>query len=321
MDYAESLRAELTKAHAVFQAVLMDIPNYSTLNTLLFFEGDDDPSFYFPHIRAQDNSKDYITFICNGRIEVLKTLELIESDGRAYKRSLFFIDKDHNDIIGVNKLNARLYQTKYYSIENYLVCLNIVNSYWVETLHLQTLDTRKAELIDCFNQTYNSFNKKMTTLMALVLLGRGCCSSIPARKLNLNNANLDLIFDVDFEKKTCKYLTGAGKHFADSTNVTDYGSATKLADIKAIIAKHLMERVSKEYIRGKYELWFFVKYLQFITKKLSSKAEAKVSKLKRATPKISISHETAIENLGSKVNCPEDLKIFLHTMLTKIEPT
>lgn len=318
MDYAESLRIERTRAHAVFHTVIMELSNYSSLTTLLFFEGEDDPAFYFPHIRAQNNSREYISFICNGRGEVIKTLELIDEDGRAYSHSLFFIDKDHNDFIGLSKSNARLFQTTFYSIENYLVSSDIINSYWVEVLHLDTLDKRKIKFIDYFNLTYKSFNKRMLTLMALVLIGRGYASK-PARKLNLNNANFDLIFNINFESGMCKYATGAGRQFAVATNVVDYSVIPKdynKTTIKKIIINDLRSQECKKYIRGKYELWFFVRFLNFMTHKLSSKSESKLSGLKRATPKINFSKDAAVEYLAPRIACPKDLSSFLQNMLS-----
>lgn len=318
MDYAESLRIERTRAHAVFHTVIMELSNYSSLSTLLFFEGDDDPSFYLPHIRAQNNSREYISFICNGRGEVIKTLELIDNDGRAYSHSLFFIDKDHNDLVGLNKSNVRLFQTTFYSIENYLVSTDIINSYWVEALHLDTLDKRKIAFIDYFNLTLKSFNKRMLTLMALTLIGRGY-STKPARKLNLNNANFDLIFNINFERGICKYVAGAGKQFAVATNVVDYLADPKehnKSSIKEIVFNDLRRKDCKEYIRGKYELWFFVKFLHFMTQKLSSKSEASLSGLKRATPKIILSKDAAVEYLAPRIACPNDLNSFLKNMLS-----
>lgn len=317
MDYAESLRVERTKSHAIFHSVIMELPKYDDATMLLFFEGEDDPSFYCPHIRAINNSKQYLTLICYGRHEVIKLLDLIDQDGRAILKSLFFIDKDHNEFIGVNKSHPRLFQTKYYSIENYLVCIDSINAYWAEYLHLSSLDSRKEQLVRQFENTYKSFEKRMLTLMALTLIGRGFTSR-PARKLNLNNANLDLIFSMDFEKEECKYLKGAGKHFAISTNVVNYHESPTILNkktIETILKNTFLGIETKEIIRGKYELWFLVKYLQFITRKLSSKAEAKATGLQRSTPKSSITQETAVEQLGSRIKTPEDLRVFLTQLL------
>lgn len=317
MDYAESLRVERTKSHAIFHSVIMELPKYDDATMLLFFEGEDDPSFYCPHIRAINNAKQYLILICYGRLEVIKTLELIDQDGRAILKSLFFIDKDHNEFVGVQKSHPRLFQTKYYSIENYLVCKDSINAYWAEYLHLSSLDSRKEGLVKRFENTYKSFEKRMLTLMALTLIGRGFTSR-PARKLNLNNANLDLIFHIDFDKEQCKYLNSAGKHFAISTNVVNYNETPKIFNKNAIetILKNTFPGIEpKEIIRGKYELWFLVKYLQFIAKKLSSKVEAKATGLQRATPKSNITQETAIEQLGARIRIPEDLRVFLSRLL------
>ena len=86
--------------------------------------------------------------------------------------------------------------------------------------------------------------------------------------------------------------------------------------IKKII-NDLRGKDCKEYIRGKYELWFFVKFLNFMTQKLASKEEPKLSGLKRATPKINITKDIAVEHLAPRLACPKDLSVFLQNMLSK----
>lgn len=315
MDYAQFLREERTRAHSIFHSVVLELEDIDHSIVLAFFEGDDDPSFYLPHLRARCGNSQCKTYICNGREEVLGVLRLLEADGRAISRSLFFIDKDHNDFLASVECHRQLFQTEFYSIENYLVSLELFSIYWVEILHLDATDGREKNYLDQFHKAYARFAKRMQTLMAIVLLGRGI-DGYPPRKLNLKNVNLDLIFEIDFENAICRYKLGAGRHFAVASNSIEYiepgAFFNRRKKIKAIIDTYFKGKNTKEFIRGKYELWFFVKFIQRISAKLSSREEARLTGFKRATPKIKISYDTAVEVLAPRVPCPDRLLTFLN---------
>jgi hypothetical protein len=231
-------------------------------------------------------------------------------DGRALRQSLFFVDKDHTDIMGLApSAEPQVFQTSHYSIENYLVSEETFSGYWSEILHLDTHDERKAAHWARFQNAYEEFVPRLCTLMALVLIGRGI-DERPPRKLNLNNARLELVFDLNFESGRCAYRPGAGQHFVVATNAVEYPSQQVTA-LKSIILRHLGHRPPKTFIRGKYELWFFVKFLQATAQMLSSRRLAKESGLRRATPKVALTQEAAVELLAGRASCPADLQQFL----------
>lgn len=310
-DYAETLRKERSKAHAVFHSAILALPKSSPSDIFLFFEGEDDPAFYHPHVRNYLHENSHSSFICYGRSDVLKVFELIKSDARAVSRSLFFIDKDHTDLLGTPPpKETTIFQTTYYSIENYLVSEEVFLGYWSEILHLDTTDERLSLYLDQFRRTYSAFEKRMLTLMALVLHARGIDGS-SARKLNLNNLKLEQVFQIDFCRGTCRYRLGAGRTFARSTSTKEGSISVQSSEIRYVARKHLYGRTAKEFIRGKYELWFFVKFLQRVTQELSYREANRIPGFRRATPKIAITVENATEILSPRLKCPPDLIDFL----------
>lgn len=82
MDYAEQLRREIRDAHAVFHQFVLALSVAEATTFFFFFEGDEDPAFYMPHIASRIGPRKYHTFICYGRSEVIKVNELVERDGR-----------------------------------------------------------------------------------------------------------------------------------------------------------------------------------------------------------------------------------------------
>jgi hypothetical protein len=142
MDYAKALIEEASGAHAVFHEFVLTLPMHPGDAIFLFFEGEDDPTFYLPHLSLNITGRDFLSFICFGRSEVLKVEELIRADGRATARCAYFVDKDHTEFThpGAPGLSEYIFQTQHYSVENYLVCPELLNRYWVEKLHLNSTD-------------------------------------------------------------------------------------------------------------------------------------------------------------------------------------
>lgn len=308
MDYAAQLQAEVQGAHAVFHEFAMLLARAKDTAHFFFFEGEEDPSFYMSFAHPRLNGRDAHVFICSGRTEVIKALELVERDGRAISRSMFFVDKDHTDYCKVAEVaNNALFQTVPYSIENYIVCFSVLRRYWVERLHLSDNDKRWEEISEDFDLLHRKFFSKARILMAAVLLGRGIDGHRPI-KLNLNNVQLDRVFKFDYQKRYCGYVKNAAGYFIASTDLRN-ASLSSLA-VRQICRKYLVKSDPKKFIRGKFELWFFWKFLVEITKQLSDREEAKKNKLRRATPRSQLTLSGCFELLAPLVHCPPELEAF-----------
>lgn len=316
MDYAETLRREIRESHAVFHEFALTISKAGSTDVFLFFEGDEDPSFYMPHIVPRLSGRQHFSFICYGKSEVLKVNNLVERDGRASRRALFFVDKDHTDIIEAapTKISSSVFQTTHYSIENYLTDEAVFRRFWVERLHLSDTDLRYPAYLELLRRMGAAFEKRGRTLMALVLIGRGI-DGLPASKLNLNNVQLDRVLHVNAEAGVCRYKLGALQHFLAASNINAASRVVKTTVVRRVIQRHLLSRAPKSYLRGKYELWFFWKVLTQFSRQLSDRDTARRTGAKRATPTIPMSLEGAVESLAPLIPCPSDLTTFLSTAL------
>lgn len=309
-DYAEKLRQARTKPHAVFHKFVLLLGQAGGEKFFLFFEGNDDGAFYMPYVRESIRERELVPMVCEGRTEVLKACSLVDVDGRGTTCTLFFIDKDHSDYLGEKRPHhARVFETAYYAIENYLVCEEAITAFWTEILHLEWADERKEHFLELFRTIYPIFCRRMRLLMALVLVGRGAVPSFSARKLNLNNANLENLFEIDFDSGKCKLRRDAGIRFCIATNILQKGDVNIWHQLRSAFRDCLDGEQPKKYIRGKYELWFFAKFLQHMVKKLSAKDVSRAAK--RATPNVTITSGNAVSLLSSKVRCPAELRAIL----------
>lgn len=315
MNYVDVLRAEARGAHAVFhQFALARSANATAL--FFFFEGEEDPTFYMPHIVARLSGRQYHVLICYGRAEVLKAHSLVERDGRGTRQTMFFIDKDHTDLLieATEALPSSIFQTDLYSIENYLACEDVFRRFWVERLHLSDLDPRYSTCLHSLQRVISIFENRCRVLMALVLLGRGV-DGAPPIKLNLNNVQLDKMFALAADRGQCRYKQGALTHFLAATDLGSHLPKHCGRRVKAVVRTRLRGRAPKTYVRGKYYLWAFAKVLAFFTRQLSDREAARRTGSPRATPTAPFSTDVAIDALAPLAPCPPTLATYLDRAL------
>ncbi|MFY3679796.1 DUF4435 domain-containing protein [Achromobacter xylosoxidans] len=315
MNYKEILADATGNGHVAFHEYAINLNKENSDTVFLFFEGEEDPSFYMQHIQPRLKNRAARIFICYGRSEVLTAHRLIQRDGRAPGRTLFFVDKDHNDIMGVEDTAGlrSIYQTQSYSIENYLVSEELFRRFWTHRLHLSEYDSRLPTYISRLNKVLTTFRRRGILITSLILCGRGIDGRAPV-KLNLNNVQLDRIFKLNWNRDQCLFQLGAGKHLTQSTNLR-WASNTSPRHLINVARRHLKTRPPISYLRGKYELWIFWKVLRQFSAELSAKEQARSSGKKRATPSQDLPWAVAVESLSALSPCPEDLNEFLNIQL------
>lgn len=313
MDYAEQLRIEAGGAHAKFHEYVLLVAGLPADFIFLFFEGEDDPMFYNNFVLARLAGRGYREFVCFGRSEVLKVHEMVARDGRANGRAIFFIDKDHTDIVGpfLDPLPS-VYQTDTYSFENYLVTAEVLRRFWVERLRLSIADPRFGSWMKKFELLHTKYMTRCRLLMAIVLFGRGI-EGEPV-KLNLNNANLKNIFRIVSAdgNESVRWKVGAKQKFMSSVNLGSKEIGNSV--IKNLCRNHLSAD-PKTYVRGKYEVWFFVKFLQEMSRAVSDKALCAASGTRKAKPVETVSESNFIGLVAPLAPCPASLTLFLDEVL------
>lgn len=314
MDYAERLRESAKGGHAQFHQFVLILSKVSPDFLFFFFEGEDDPAFYNNFLVARAGEKESQGFVCGGKQEVLKAHELVARDGRAGGRAFFFIDKDHSDIVDPAFVPPpSVFQTDTYSFENYMVSEVVFGRYWVERLRLPITDGRYEQWMEKFRVAHRGYMRRCKTLMAIVLIGRGVCGDPPA-KLNLNNANLGNVFRIETSATSfsIRWKLGGVAQFVTATNLN--GANISVAKLKVIERRHLRGD-AKRYVRGKYEAWFFVKFVQEMSRVLSDRATCAASGDQRAKPVESINENNSVALVAPLTPCPSALKNFLDEVL------
>jgi hypothetical protein len=197
--------------------------------------------------------------------------------------------------------------TNYYSIENYLVNVDTVEIVWTDIYKLPQNDPRLAQVLQQFQLGHKRFIQLIGPMMAWGIAQKkqepklALAEKRSEKGLNLNNANLKKVFELDSDLKPFKKSSG----FENLKKATAFNHQLNFASFKNELNK-IKGLEPKKYIRGKFELWYLISFLIELSKILTTKNQPK-----RAVIKVQLTYENAIEILGGKVPYPKLLNDFL----------
>jgi len=304
MSFVDVLRTARTSAATVYQQFLIDNPKWFN-HVFAFLEGHDDPSFYFrPLTEYLPNPKTLHFYKCGNKREVYATYEKISRRGDVQNITLFFVDKDLSDILMETYPESQnIYVTDYYSIENYVVEEYIVSASIIETFHLQynSVNLDPNSLVSIFLRERVKFYEIMRPLMAWIIYCRR-----NGYQPQLDNIDLNRIFtwSNNVEIFQSPNMVNLYQHLEECCQIeigtTDDNSVS-------LIEKEISLLEAKTYIRGKFELWFLVKFLDKLILALGRTEKLKV--------RTRISETTALSILGPRARVPLSLYNFIERNL------
>jgi hypothetical protein len=266
MTFVDELRKNRTTSSTAF-IVFLQKQRPDTLH--MFVEGPDDSSFYRQFVfDYYEDIKNIYIHPCGGKNQVYLTRQKIMSrDNQPNWASsmilLYFVDKDISDILEQTYPSySDVFVTEYYSIENYLVTeemllfvlMDICNFYGHQKPDFDYIQEKfKIELA--------KFHKIIIPTMIWGIFHKTRTSEFGFDKIQLqdifdfnNEAELQDLLPIDLEERIsffddmCKVTTDLGEYTVHHPNVEN--------KIKTMNPKY--------YVRGKYELVFFSKFLRTI---------------------------------------------------------
>ena len=121
------------------------------------FEGDDDKKVYSYWIRQCTTDLVYEPFPCKGKFFVLQLRNILERDLSGLAKDVyFFVDRDFDELQG-NSPSERIFMTDHYSIENYLVCEQVVEEVLKNEIHCHAEPAIRRQLLGLFTKVYEEF--------------------------------------------------------------------------------------------------------------------------------------------------------------------
>jgi len=318
MSLVDSLRQQRQTPQAIWLQFATAY-NSKRNDLYVFFEGKTDSAYYMPELRRRWWQLGKIhSFICDGKQGVIAAYhdKRISKQINNWKRVLFFVDKDWDDLLNITSIprSTHFFVTEYYSCENYLVSVEIVEMFWTDFYKLPQNDPRLAQIIQNFQHGYNLFVKLMRPMMAWAIAQKkkeqelAKIENRPEKGLNLNNIKLNKVFELDSDFKPLKKSDG----FWQLKKSCAFNHQLISDNFKKEF-KNLTGLEPKKYIRGKFELWYLVSFLRLLSNILTAKTQPKQE---RGIIKIELTHENAIEILAGKVPYPRSLNQFLDDNLS-----
>ncbi|MCD8413646.1 DUF4435 domain-containing protein [Tenacibaculum finnmarkense] len=278
----------------------------------LFIEGNDDPSFYTNFIKNIAGKK-YQLYFYNSKNKdgVYENYNKIDWTTYHKNKVLFFVDKDFSDVLGLTYTSdENIFVTKYYSIENYLVNTKILKRILVDLLHITDTDTIKG-IVKTFKEQHKVFCKQMLILTSWIIYHRSKKNNIPLSKVNLSH-----IFSFDEDLKITRIDKPQGmklySYLNSKTGNTDNSESWK--EIKSIFKKIKVIRKDKIHLRGKFEVWFLIAFVNELMENVNATKSKGQQKLKM---NINLSKSNAVEILGSRLDVPKELKKFVKFNIAK----
>ena len=272
-----------------------------------FVEGEPDQVFYRRHIEPFGiTAKDLFIYNCDGKANVYKAYSDVVSRYPTCTRTLFFVDKDVDDIIGRQwPTDPRIFVTQVYSIENYIVCREAMRRYFDDFVKLRRLDISLNPALDRFEQELAIFQNLMRPIMAWIVFIRRS-----GYTPNLNNINLGDLYRVDDAGVKRRREVNRFQYIKTMTQVKD--SKPVWRQVRSICFE-LKRMPSKRFVRGKFEAWFFVSAGTRIAdglRKVSTESGASVGFSAQLTP------SSFIQLLSAAVPAPTELAAFLRFHLS-----
>jgi hypothetical protein len=260
------------------------------------FEGFEDQSFYFNHLAPF--SKQYNSYVSLGKSNSLDLYKKIDWSKYDKHRVLIFIDKDYSNILGETcSVDHNIYETTYYSIENYLAEPLILERLINEVYHFYDKKVI-SEIVGNYDLQLKQFKEKIKAVVCWILIARSS-----KLKANLNGIDLGKLYLIDSSLKFQSLPVDKLAYLEKCTQVST--PKVGLAVFKSWHSLINKQSSHKDYLRGKFELWFFITYFHKVNNFLAvnAKHNAKVQTF--------INYNNAIEIIGPRSSIPSRLQDFL----------
>jgi len=286
-------------APAVLKTRLVALRSVLPRSLVLAFEGNDDKTVYFQWIRRINPNIKYEPFPCDGKEQVLQLKDIIDRDLGGLSQGLyFFVDRDFDDLRG-RKSCDRIYMTKAYSIENYLVDELVLEELLKDEFHCHVEIECRSNVVNLFSTLYERFLKTISPVNERLFF---------ARRLNMEPT-------VGLPTKASK-LANIGLDSVTKSEVTELELIKLPKDPTPLEIAQLQPEFNgfdpRSRHRGKFSFLFFTKWLENL-------AQDRNSDVPKYFPRITNGSKVRFQDLNlasyaSKSRLPEGLPEFVMQM-------
>jgi len=304
-NYAAYLAKEAESLNSILHQFILLYSN-SDDSLHIFFEGEEDSKFYLPFIR-NTSSRSYLLYQCGGKPRLREVHSTLSSQGYTLDNCLFFADRDHDDFLDRQiKSTDTIYLTDSYSVENEFTTPSALKVALSDIAGLSPGSNDFTEIESDVLSAMREFHSVMRSLTAWSIATRKA-----GGKLNLNNANLANVFSISDDAKPSR-KNGGFSYFKKQACACE----TRPAFSQFLAFREQLDpEVGFQWVRGKYEIWFFqIALVKAFEKRNATRVSTGLKRLK--IPPV-LREQRLMDVLGGRVPLPETLKAYLSTRLTE----
>lgn len=303
-NYVDFLKGCSNESTSIFHEYRM-LAGEDTASVHTFFEGAEDKLFYMPIVRNEFSGLEVNAYVCCGKKGVVELGELIEKSKHDQQRCMFFIDRDYDDLLGKQpNIGELTYLTDWYSVENYLVCEDAIRIVCVDFCHIASKSKELISILADFPVANASFTKSLRGILSWVLAARES-----GKVVNLNNVNLSDI--ISFDEATNEFVR-------KENAFQNFRRRSQTEDIEIDVRRYrhwyseLKGMHDKLWLRGKFDLWFFLKFLSTRIRTIcDSVPKGRKRRLKVKQANCLANAQAIFEGLGGRLPPPTSLNTFL----------
>lgn len=294
-----SLRAARQRP-AVLKVKLASVRSSNPGCLVFAFEGDLDKGAYFQWARRLRSDLVYEPFPCGGKRHVLEFREMLKRDrGGLATRVYFFIDRDFDEFRGFDPDPATTFATDQYSIENYLVTREVLEELLKDEFHCHAEPEVRNACLAVFDARLAEFLRATEAINLRLFIARKSGfelkKNLPTRINNVAQVALDAVNSVAIGPE----------------QIVVFDEQVSVERFDALKGEFATLDPQKRY-RGKFNLLFFMKWLELLAADRASQNSTHFSTL--GNSKGVNSGGITIGMLASKSEAPIGLKEFLHTV-------
>lgn len=307
MSLVEALRKARTSRASILQEFMSSYDS-SADRVHAFVEGPDDILFYRYHMTRflAKETRLYI-YDCKGKAKVYEAYQAIVGKFPFCRRVVFFVDKDIDDITGVARAgDPRVFITTVYSIENYLVCRDAFRSFVRDHVRVRRVNIEEDTLLGEFEKGLNAFHRRMMGVMAWIVLAKRHGFELVLKDLSMGSLLYMNEGQIISKPKRVSYLRKMTGYTAKNHGWQPLR--------RAIIELGKLD--AKTYVRGKFEMWWFIEFLKATVTALDIAAREAGGTVSMTTP---LTPSNFISLLTQSAPAPAELDIFLQFHLVGLD--
>lgn len=273
------------------------------VDSLIFaVEGPEDKVVYFHWLRQVAPLLKYEVLVCDGKAKLLALRELMQRDLGLLKKGLYFlVDHDFDGLRG-QPMQADVYLTDTYAVENHLVTEQTLEDLLRVELHCDGEPGVRGALIVQFRALYEQFLDVTSAMNHRIFVAkRSRINSVrpwPEKINHIAIVALDNVAPSDFAVEALVCLER--EPTVDEINA---------------ISRAFLELDRKAHYRGKFAFSFFIKYLQL----LADDRAADSSKMFSTLPPRPISSKFSFETIASKSVAPGSFVNFIKSAIQNLD--